>query len=511
MQIDNVNMNDFIEDHKIENNLITSPMYFIGGTTPDPSGLFSTEIFGRPGSDDRKNKFGYVELNAKFVHPVYYKLLTSMNKKIQDLLLSKKYFKVENGELVEDYENGETGPSYFYSIYKQLKFNDTGTDRRSTYLDLLDKTPEEEMFVDKWLIIPPYLRDFNSSTTDPNEIKAVDEVNDMYAKLIRYSMSLDKNSSGFMNAITEANIQQLLFQIYEYFIFKLNKKTGMFHQDLLGKSVDYATRSVITAPRIAGKGYHKVPIKFGYVGIPLSQIIVLFFPFFINYIENYIEEHELELSKFVYKGKEIVINNVKEQFSEKEIKRLMNLFIKSPESRFMPLTVKDANKKEYPVNLYKKDLGRNFTLTDLFFIAAKDIVGDGPTGKHVYMTRYPIETYQNIFPNRIAILSTKKTKEQKLEDRYLPDYPVIYDDYVCDESMFIDSVRPHNSTLGSLGADYDGDTVSLRGVFTVEANLEADRLIFDKKNFFNMSGSSSREIGKEAKLAIYCLTRDPIL
>ena len=58
-----------------------------------------------------------------------------------------------------------------------------------------------------------------------------------------------------------------------------------------------------------------------------------------------------------------------------------------------------------------------------------------------------IEVFQNIFPNKITILSTKKTKPQKLKDRYLPDYPVVYEDYVCEESMFVDSTRPHNSVL----------------------------------------------------------------
>ena len=67
----------------------------------------------------------------------------------------------------------------------------------------------------------------------------------------------------------------------------------MFHKSLLGKNVDYATRSVITAPRLSGsKSVDKVQVKFGYLGIPLSQVIVLFYPFFINYIQNYIEEHE---------------------------------------------------------------------------------------------------------------------------------------------------------------------------------------------------------------------------
>lgn len=54
------------------------------------------------------------------------------------------------------------------------------------------------------------------------------------------------------------------------------------------------------------------------------------------------------------------------------------------------------------------------------------------------------------------------------------------------------------------------DTVSLRGVFTVEANREADEIIFDKKNLLNMSGASSRPLGKEGVLAAFCLTREPV-
>lgn len=202
-------------------------------------------------------------------------------------------------------------------------------------------------------------------------------------------MSIEQNKSGFMNSIAEANIQQMIYNIYEYFIFKLNKKTGMLHQSLLGKNVDYATRSVITAPRIAGsKSVDKVQVKYGYVGVPLSQVIVLFYPFFINYIQNYIEEHELELSKFKYKGKDVVVSNVKEQFNEEAIKKLMNLYIKSVESRFKPLTIKGDDGNEYPVDLYKKDLGRLFTMTDLFYIAAYDIIGKEENSMHIYVTRY---------------------------------------------------------------------------------------------------------------------------
>ncbi|AST99854.1 hypothetical protein PBI_PBS1_32 [Bacillus phage PBS1] len=53
-----------------------------------------------------------------------------------------------------------------------------------------------------------------------------------------------------------------------------------------------------------------------------------------------------------------------------------------------------------------------------------------------------------------------------------------------------------------------GDTVSLRGVFSKEANEEAERLIWEKKNMLDQMGRNSRQIGNEAIQAIYSLTRE---
>ena len=43
----------------------------------------------------------------------------------------------------------------------------------------------------------------------------------------------------------------------------------------------------------------------------------------------------------------------------------------------------------------------------MFYIAADDILRD----KHVYVTRFPIANFQNIYPSKIKILSTAKTHE----------------------------------------------------------------------------------------------------
>ena len=43
---------------------VTSTLYFVPSTSElHPEGMFSEEIFGAPGTEDRKTKWGWVNLN----------------------------------------------------------------------------------------------------------------------------------------------------------------------------------------------------------------------------------------------------------------------------------------------------------------------------------------------------------------------------------------------------------------------------------------------------------------
>lgn len=503
MKLDTIDFDDFIA---VRNSpLVDNAIYFNMNNSPTDDGLFSNRLFGFPGSKERKTIFGYIDLKKHYLHPVFYNLFISMGNRYSNILSGKKYYRLENNDIIEDPENGKTGISYFYEIFDKLKFKDTETMQRSMYLDLLTNSKKDNIFITKFLVIPPYLRDYNSSDSSNKDISAVDEVNSYYAKLIRLTTNTDSsNSLDFIGASTEASIQQILADIYNYFITKISGKTGMIHQALLGKSIDYATGSVIAAPQFKARKWQNSMIRFGYIGVPLTQLLSLFMPLFIKYIRDYIEEREDELSHVIDKhGNEIIIKDIREQFSTHNIQKLMKLYINTVTARFDPLTVKDSNGNEYPVNLYKKDLNRLFTLTDLFYIAAVDVCID----KHVYITRYPVENILNIFPCRIKILSTIETKEQVLQDRYLPDYPVIYEDYPCTEEMFNDTVTPHNTYLKALGADFDGDTVSVRGIFSKEANIEAEEIIKSVKYILDQEGKCIREVGNECIQSIYSLTK----
>lgn len=95
-----------------------------------------------------------------------------------------------------------------------------------------------------------------------------------------------------------------------------------------------------------------------------------------------------------------------------------------------------------------------------------------------------------------------------MEDRFLKDYPIIYPNYPTNEDTFVDSTRINNSYTASLGADYDGDTVSIRALYSTEANIEADQLINSKTMILSQTGQTTRKLGNEAVLSLFSLSRN---
>ena len=54
--------------------------------------------------------------------------------------------------------------------------------------------------------------------------------------------------------------------------------------------------------------------------------------------------------------------------------------------------------------------------------------------------------------------------------------------------------------------DYDGDTVSIRGIFTNEANEELDKIMNAKYNYITSGNTGIRTSSNEAIQSLYNLT-----
>ena len=68
MYINILNVDKFIKEHDWKE--VTVPNYFIPNTSENhPDGLISDEIFGKPGTEDRKKMWGYISLGYTIMSP----------------------------------------------------------------------------------------------------------------------------------------------------------------------------------------------------------------------------------------------------------------------------------------------------------------------------------------------------------------------------------------------------------------------------------------------------------
>jgi hypothetical protein len=258
---------------------------------------------------------------------------------------------------------------------------------------------KDELFVDKWLVIPAFYRDLNSSKTESGK-PSLDVINKCYQNLLSLVKSNDSDFD-FMGKITENKIQKQLVEIYELLTKALASKEGFIHHDLLGKTVDYSTRGVISASFINSNKYEDQLIKYGECGVPLAHLCNLFYPFFLYEIKSLLDDEFSTVKTFVGynpKTKERTtfteFYNPADDFSQDKIKKMINLFITSQDSRLLPVEFNTSKGKSYLTIKIEYEDGkvqeRPMSILDLLYMSAKKIVVD----KHVYVTRYPIETFR---------------------------------------------------------------------------------------------------------------------
>lgn len=522
MDIDLIPLSKFIKLNNIKP--ITNPILCERGTIPTSDGLLSTEIFGMT-MDDRKNIYGYIPLNGHYLVPHVYKVFKRVFGNITSLVNGTKEFVIEGGELkVVPEGQGNTGLEWLYENWEKIKFPRNDSDVRNERLDLLESFPKEQLFCDKWIVMPAYYRDMNLQKKEMSH----DELNDLYSKLIRLT-SMNKNMAlfDFVAYGTQAAVQDQLVAIYDYLKHKLEKKKGMIRKALLGKKTDYSARLLITAPRFDSNKPSEQYVNLDTCGLPLAYTCSLFMPFIVRWIKRWFERELFNMGKTYPvnidgKKKYVEINDPSLIFTDEEIHKQIDRFIYGDANRFTPIEVpiknpadvggrkiymafvgrmSDRNRPETVSNISTRPL----TWCDLLYQAAIDVVED----KHVIVTRYPVLDYFGSCILKIHVESTMETIPVYIGDRHYPFYPKINLDASAQEvyTSFIDSLTISNLLLKGMGGDYDGDQVTVKPLFTQEANIEAEKILNSKSNILDIYGGNMRNSTNEAVQTIYQLTR----
>ena len=529
---------DLIDPDKLvkENNLqeITNPVFFIRNSVPTPDGLLSNEIFGIT-KYDRANTFAYIDLYETFLNPLLYKIWCKVDSKVKECIHGTKKFNITNdGTLVYD-ENGSTGLKFLIKNIDKFKLRRTTSKRRDMEVDFLEKymgTPQ--MLIKKMIVCPAYYRDVNN---DKGKV-AVGAINELYRNLIVFIKALRESSDyGLtLSDATRGRIQDTLQQIYDWFgsgttmngeqtSDVIPGKFGVIRMSVLSKTTDYASRLVLSAPELKVEKLDDIEADLDYSVLPLASACVNFLPFIMYHVRRFFENE--------FSGDSVipVINDdntvsyyhpkdYQIEFSDERIKKEIDRFCTGFSNRFIPISVPTIEGEEIYLrfkgrNVSAEDFAagkvdkfpisdRDLTWCDVLYMAAVAATED----KHILITRYPIDSYFNQYPTKIRISSTTKTEPMVVRNKFYKNYPMIRQSDIGTNTSnrFIDTLNISNLYLDGIGGDYDGDQVTVKGVYSEEANAELDKQLESKSHYFNLGGKGVRTSDKEAMQSLYNLT-----
>ena len=475
LSLDICDVNRYIKENELEE--VNNPMFFFKKGVPTPNGLLSNEIFGLT-KDDRESTFAYIKLNGWFIDPSCYKQLCKLDKKIKAIVHQTDTFSINShGELELD-PKGKTGVKFLKDNFDKLKFKSTGSIQRDMRIKYIKKNASK-MFIDKYLVIPAFYRDVDSSQKGKTNIGSI---NKLYSKLINNAAALSSTKDmGFDNtgAIC-GSIQETLLTIYDWFVGNTNKsiqepgtgiagKFGILRMANMSKTTDYSSRLVISSADLKVEFTEDMRVDLDHTLVPLSATLANYKPYILFHVKHFFENEFSELSKYPVRNKngDIAYLTPKDPqivFSDERIETEMKRYIHGYANRFIPIQIPvEENDKLYymqfkgrasmgndatPSNeFYKRDL----TWCDVFFMAAVEATRN----MMILITRYPIESQYSQIPTGIVVGSTFKTEPIYFNDKYYKDYPMIRQSDIGKDTSgdFVDIAIMSNLLCPGLGAD----------------------------------------------------------
>ena len=518
---------------------VTNPVFFVKSGQPTPDGLLSNEIFGIT-KYDRSNTFAYIDLKEEFLNPLFYEIWTKLDKQIKECIAGTKRFIINKDGHLEPSDDGEYGIQFLKKNINNIKIKTSDSNRRDLMIDFFNKFKNSpSAFIKKWIVLPAYYRDVNTE----NGRMGVGEINDLYRKVLIDVKSLRTSYDYGLNLsdATRYRIQTTLLSIFNWFgsgtVINGVKtgnvipgKTGIFNRAVRNKTADRAGRFVISAPKVSVERYEDLEVDLDYSAVPLAGVCVNFYDYMLFYVRRFFEnEFSASASYPILNSKTgeieyVQVKDYQSEFSDERIHKEVDRFVHGYSNRFIPVEIPiiDSDGKERKVRMgfkgynttpeeYKEGsigktsmINRDITWCDILFMAASEVVKD----KHVLVTRYPIDTCFNQFPTKIRVASTTETEPMLIGDKYYPRYPKIRQEDILQNTSdkFVDTFQLCNLYLGAIGGDYDGDQVTDRGVYEIEANEELEEFMQSTANYIDFGCNPLRENSNEALMTLYSLT-----
>lgn len=221
-------------------------------------------------SDVRKKRFAKINLPFPVLNPLFFYLIVGNRSSLRKILTEMLYYKARylfnaEGKLVRIQE-GDPVPEGVATM--------SGLSGALEYIRFImgegvvtvgDEDEEEEevslrtelqyvkdrigmLTLKNIVVIPPDFRPCGKGTAD-NYI--ADDINEKYHKILKISNELKNVPYPLQETedVYKTNfkyLQKLIFDLYEYILERMSKKTGLIRANILGKRVDFSGRAVIS-------------------------------------------------------------------------------------------------------------------------------------------------------------------------------------------------------------------------------------------------------------------------
>jgi len=476
----------------------------------DPDGLFSTDIFGPIGSEKRNTTPGYIDIKIKVMHPLIYKYVTALKSMYAGIMERKVYAVWDDKEkdfILSDEENGDTGYDFFLEHADDINFLDNKSDMRESRIEVIKKYGINNTLLDKWLVLPAGLRDY---TVNENNQPSEDEINGVYRKLMNLTRlfnntDLSKNDMIVINP-TKIKIQKVLVDIYEHFISLLDGKNKFIEGKWAKRAISFGTRNVITSLPISINNLDDPAPGFNDTTVGIYQYAISISPITKNKLHNVfisrIMNDETTIARLIdpktmksknieikpdtkntwmsYDGLDSILHKMEQDIIKKQYVIIDGCY---------PALVYN-NHKEVKLIFNTDEITddmkpshiKPITYLEMLYLAIHD------TSKNRYstFTRYPVAALGGIYTTKVYIKTTVKASKLKFTDNMttyvLPEYPIL------SEEVY-NSMSPHNSRLGRLVGDFDGDMCSLNTFESDDSNTEVAKLMNSKEYYLAPDGS----------------------
>lgn len=472
-----------------------------------PDGLFSTEIFGRVGSDERDTRFSFIDLKVEIFHPLYYKELIKLKRLYGEVISGSTYaiYDPKEKDLVKaDEITGKTGYGFFLSVWDKIVYKETDSHMRKSRIAFLTKYRATALtrYV---LVIPAGLRDMevgNDGRTQEGEVNAY------YRKLIGTSNAVITKGISDINLLNTArcSAQSAFNNIYNLYNKLISGKHGFIMSKWASRNIEHGTRSVLTGFSTSnGELGADGNIGLNNTLVGLFQLMKAIQPVVIHalmsgylskvFIENSTMSYLVDPKTLERKTVEVDSLTIDKWTTNQGLEKQISYF-EDRDMRDKPIKVKGhflALVYKGPDNTFKlfggidelpEELDAKYvtpvTYIEFFYLCYFKDWNKVP----VFTTRYPITGTGSIYPSFAYMKPTTKVEIRKeLGDDWQPTGEVARFYPTLNPPVYIDSMGPHSSRIGGLGADYDGDTGSLNAVYTQEAVKEVTEYLNSAKAY----------------------------